>query len=79
MSGRGRIVSWASLVQDYYRSVLPTPYDTILVELEEGVLFTSNPLGFAAADVEAGMAVSLAFIDCVDDAGPFRLPVFARA
>jgi uncharacterized OB-fold protein len=79
MSGRGRIVSWATFVQDYYGGVLPVPYDTILVELEEGVLFTSNPLGFGAADIAAGMAVRLAFIDCEDDAGAFSLPVFARA
>jgi uncharacterized OB-fold protein len=79
MSGRGRITSWATFVQDYYGGLLPIPYDTILVELEEGVLFTSDPLGFTAEEIEAGMAVSLAFIDCEDDAGPFRLPVFERA
>jgi uncharacterized OB-fold protein len=78
MSGRGRIVSWASFVQDYYAGVLPIPYDTILVELEEGVLFTSNPLGFGAVAIEAGMAVTLAFIDCEDGAGRFRLPVFEK-
>lgn len=79
MSGRGRVISWATFVQDYYGGTLPVPYDTILVELEEGVLFTSNPLGFGLDDVWSGMAVSLAFIDCEDDAGRFRLPVFARA
>jgi uncharacterized OB-fold protein len=79
MSGRGRIVSWVTFVQDYYGGLLPTPYDAILVELEEGVLFTSNPLGFTADETEADMAVSLAFIDCEDDAGPFRLPVFEKA
>jgi uncharacterized OB-fold protein len=79
MSGRGRIVSWATFVQDYYAGLLTTPYDTILVELEEGVLFTSDPLGFTADGIEAGMAVKLAFIDCEDAAGPFRLPVFERA
>ena len=78
MSGRGRIVSWATFVQDYYGGVLPIPYDTILVELAEGVLFTSNPLGFGVNDIEAGMAVRLAFIDCEDDAGLFRLPVFEK-
>jgi uncharacterized OB-fold protein len=79
MSGRGRIVSWATFVQAYYGGVLPIPYDTILVELEEGVLFTSNPLGFGARQIEAGMAVRLAFITCEDDAGTFRLPVFEKA
>jgi len=78
MSGRGQIISWATFVQDYYGGVLPIPYDTILVELEEGVLFTSNPLGFSVERIEAGMAVRLAFIDCEDDAGAFRLPVFEK-
>ncbi len=79
MSGRGRIISWATFVQDYYGGLLPIPYDTILVELDEGVLFTSNPLGFGAEEITAGMAVALSFIDCEDKAGPFRLPVFGRA
>ena len=79
MSGRGQIVSWATFVQDYYAGLLPIPYDTILVELEEGVLFTSNPLGFGVEGIEAGLKVRLAFIDCEDDAGSFRLPVFEKA
>ena len=54
MSGRGRIVSWATFVQDYYAGLLTTPYDTILVELEEGVLFTSNPLGFTGRECVSG-------------------------
>src|SRR5689334_2056357 len=79
MSGRGRIVSWSTFHYDYYGGLLAIPYDTILVELEEGPLFTGNPLGFAAKDVVDGMAVTVAFIDAEDEAGPFRLPVFARA
>jgi uncharacterized OB-fold protein len=78
MSGRGRIISWATFYQDYYAGLLATPYDTILVELEEGPLFTSDPLGFGEAEIEFGMAVTLAFLDCEDDAGRFRLPVFER-
>ena len=79
LSGRGRIVSWATFVQDYYRGVLPVPYDTILVELEEGPLFLSNPLGFTDADIVPGMPVEVAFLPCEDEAGPFELPVFRAA
>jgi uncharacterized OB-fold protein len=79
MSGRGTVVSWCAFHQDYYRGMLPVPYDCVLVELEEGVLFMSNPLGFGYDDVVPGMAVKLAFIDAEDGAGAFRLPVFERA
>jgi uncharacterized OB-fold protein len=79
MSGRGRVVSWCSFERDYYGGVLPLPWDTILVELEEGPLFLSNPEGFSLKELEPGMPVAVDFLDCEDDAGPFRLPVFRRA
>jgi uncharacterized protein len=78
MSGRGTVVSWCAFHQDYYRGMLPVPYDCVLVELEEGVLFMSNPLGFGYDDVVPGMAVKLAWVDAEDEAGRFRLPVFER-
>jgi uncharacterized OB-fold protein len=76
MSGRGTIASWSTFVRPYYRDVLPVPWDTILVELEEGPLFVSNPLGFTNDDIRVGMPVRVAFIDCEDRTGPFKLPVF---
>lgn len=78
MSGRGRVVSWCTFERDYYGGLLPIPWDTILVELEEGPLFLSNPQGFSWPDVKYGMEVRLAFIACEDSAGPFSLPVFER-
>ncbi len=79
MSGAGKIVSWCTFVQDYYKGVLPVPYDTILVELDEGALFVSNPNDFSVQDIAVGMPVKLAFVDCEDTAGPFKLPVFDKA
>jgi len=79
LSGKGRIVSWGTFHQDYYRGALPVPYDCVLVELAEGPLFLSNPEGFGAAEIGFGMAVVVDFIDAADAAGPFRLPVFRRA
>lgn len=79
MSGRGRIVSWSTFVQDYYQGRLPVPYDTLLVELEEGVMFISNPHGFTEAEIVPDMPVEVRFIPCEDSAGPFSLPVFAKA
>jgi len=78
MSGRGRLVSWCTFHQRYYEE-LETPYDTILVELEEGPLFVSNPSGFSNDAAFFDMPVKVAFADCEDDAGAFRLPVFEPA
>jgi hypothetical protein len=58
--------------------VLPLPYDTILVELEEGQLFIADPLGFTIEDLSPDMPVRLAFIAAEDSTGPFMLPVFER-
>lgn len=79
MSGRGKVVSWSTFQQDYYGGIIPVPYDTILVELEEGPLFLSNPQGFSWPDLSPDLPVKLAFIDAEDSAGAFRLPVFERS
>jgi uncharacterized OB-fold protein len=78
LSGRGKVVSWSTFHQDYYRGVMPVPHDTILIELEEGPLFISNPQGFGWQDLSPGMPVTVAFIEAEDSAGAFRLPVFRR-
>jgi hypothetical protein len=76
LSGRGKVISWATFERDYYQGVLPVPYDTILIALEEGPLFISNPLGFGWQDITPDLPVQVIFIDAQDKAGPFRLPVF---
>ena len=63
---------------DYYNGLLPIPWETILVELEEGPLFISNPKGFTWQDIDVNMPVKLAFMACEDSAGPFSLPIFER-
>ncbi len=79
MSGRGNVISWCTFEYDYYRGALPLPYETILVELEEGVLFIGNPLGYTVSDIAFSMPVKLAFLASEDSAGPFQLPVFEKA
>lgn len=79
LSGRGKLVSWCSFERDYYNGLLPLPWDTVLVELDEGALFISNPLGFTNAEFAPDLPVKVAFVDCEDASGPFRLPVFERA
>lgn len=77
MSGSGKVISWCIFERRYYEQ-LPVPWHTILVELEEGPLFISNPHGFEDRDMRWEMPVRVVFVDCEDDAGPFRLPVFTR-
>ncbi|MDT0509876.1 zinc ribbon domain-containing protein [Novosphingobium sp. MMS21-SN21R] len=79
MCGKGKVVSWCSFVQDYYRGVMPVPYDTIMVELEEGPIFLSNPADFSYDDITFEMPVEVTFVDAEDAAGPFSLPVFRKA
>jgi uncharacterized OB-fold protein len=78
LSGNGRVVSWCTFERRYYAE-LDVPWDAILVELDEGPLFISNPSGFTNEELVHGMRVRVAFIDCEDDVGPFRLPVFEEA
>lgn len=78
MSGHGTILSWCTFERDYYYGTLPIPWDTIVVELEEGPAFVSNPKGFSWRETRVGMPVKLAFIDCEDRAGTYRMPVFER-
>lgn len=79
LSGRGKVISWATFERDYYQGALPVPWDTIMVELEEGPLFISNPRGFTWSDITPAMPVRVVFIDAEDHAGPFHLPVFEKA
>lgn len=78
MSGRGTVTAWTTFERDYYAGMFPIPWDTILVELEEGPLFLSNPIDFTWREIRIGMPVLLAFIECEDSQGEFRLPVFQR-
>jgi uncharacterized OB-fold protein len=79
MSGRGKVVSWCTFERDYYEGLFPLPWDTILVELEEGPMFVSNPQDFTWRDITPDMPVELVFIECEDPTGSFRLPIFAKA
>jgi uncharacterized OB-fold protein len=78
MSGRGKVLSGCTFERAYYPE-LPVPWDCILVELEEGPLFLSNPSGFTHHEITKDMPVKVAFLDCEDAFGAFRLPVFERA
>lgn len=77
LSGRGKVVSWCTFERSYYPEI-EVPWDAILVELDEGPLFISNPAGFTNEELTPNAPVAVAFVDCEDDAGSFRLPVFEK-
>ncbi|MBV1917167.1 MAG: OB-fold domain-containing protein [Sphingomonadaceae bacterium] len=79
VSGKGKLVSWCTFEQSYYGDLLPVPWDTIIVELDEGPWFISNPKGFTNAEAKLGMALKVSFLDCEDQHGAFALPVFEPA
>jgi hypothetical protein len=78
VAGTGELVTWATFDHQYHGEI-PVPWDTILVELDEGPLFLSNPVGFSRDMMTPAMRVEVDFIECDDDAGSFRLPVFRAA
>ena len=46
----------------------------ILVELEEGPWFISNPQDIPEEEIDGGLAVEVTFVDCEDETGAFKLP-----
>ena len=46
---------------------------------EEGAMFISNPQDFTWQEARVGMPLKVAFRDCEDSGGSFRLPVFTPA
>jgi uncharacterized OB-fold protein len=75
VSGRATVRSSCVFEREYFPECT-TPWPVIVVELDEGPLFVSNPHDVAVDDLVEGSRVEVAFIDCADDAGAFRLPVF---
>ena len=78
LSGRAMLVSWCRFHQDYYKGLIAVPYDTILVRLEEGPLFISNPQRLDPAAMRPDLPLKVTFVDAEDHAGRFRLPVFTQ-
>lgn len=78
MSGRGKLVSWSAFERDYYAGLMPLPYSNVIIELDEGSLFLSNPRDLTWRELEPGMPMKVAFIECEDSAGIFNLPVFEK-
>lgn len=75
LSGEGTVISWVIFHRSYFPEY-PAPYAVIAVELDEGPLFISNPVGMETSDLHDGLRVTLAWADAHDRFGDYNLPVF---
>jgi len=75
ISGRGRVLTYCTFERAYYPEC-PPPWVVILVELDEGPWFVSNPRNIAPEQLREGLPVQATLIECEDVHGRFALPVF---
>jgi uncharacterized protein len=73
--GRGKLLSWTTFHRTYFPEY-PAPHTSIVLELEEGPLFVSYPVGLDVASLREGMVLSLQWTDGEDKFGAYNLPVF---
>lgn len=73
-NGRGRIYSYVITVQPIHPGLVgKVPLATVRVQLEEGVLFTSNVVGCAPDEIRIDMPVEVVFEDVTQE---ITLPKF---
>ncbi len=75
MKGRGKVLSWTTLHRAYFPEY-PAPHTSMVLELDEGPLFVSYPVGIDAATLREGMVLTLQWTDGEDKFGQYHLPVF---
>lgn len=73
-SGRGRVFTYSVIHRS--NGTTPTPYICAVIELEEGVLFTSTLRGVEEGGIRIGMPVEVGFEDAGTD---LVLPFFKPA
>lgn len=78
VSGRGTLLSWVIYRRPYF-SEYPAPHTVIMVELDEGPLFVTQPFEIEADELRDGLAMELAWLDGEDRFGEYQLPVFRPA
>lgn len=77
MAGTATILGHTTFIRQYYPEC-PPPWHCILVELDEGPAFVTNPLDrdISEDELKAGTRVKVAFVDAEDSAGPFKMPLW---
>jgi len=74
VSGRGTVYTFAIVTQGLHPHwVDQTPYNVVLVELEEGVRIVSNLVDCPNESIQIGMPVTVTFEDVSDE---ISLPLF---
>lgn len=75
VGGRGKVLSWTTFRRGYFPEY-PAPHTCIVLELDEGPLFVSYPVGIEAGALREGMMLALRWTDGEDRFGAYNLPVF---
>ena len=75
LTGRGKVLSWTTFHRTYFPEY-PAPHTAMVLELDEGPLFVSYPVGIDAAQLHVGMVLTLQWTDGEDQFGHYHLPVF---
>jgi len=78
VSGRGSVLSWITYRRQYF-SEYPSGHRVVTLELEEGPLFISIPVGLGDNELRDGMPMELAWEESIDRFGEYNLPVFKPA
>lgn len=74
MSGFGKVVSWVVFHQNYYPgTTFAVPYNTAIVELDEGPRLISNLVEIENSEIVIGMPVEVLFKYLDEE---FKLPQF---
>jgi uncharacterized OB-fold protein len=75
LSGSGKVISWTTFHRGYFPEY-PAPHTALVLELDEGPLFVSYPVGIGPAELAEGMRLELRWEDGEDRHGEYFLPVF---
>jgi hypothetical protein len=78
VSGAGSLLSWTTFHRGYFPEY-PPPHTTVVLELDEGPLFVSYPVGIEPSQLAEGMRLELRWEDAEDKFGEYNLPVFGPA
>ena len=78
VSGRGALLSWVIYRRGYFPEY-PAPHTVLMVELDEGPLFVTQPVDIETHGLRDGLAMELSWLDGEDQFGAYQLPVFGPA
>jgi uncharacterized OB-fold protein len=76
LSGVAKVLSWTMFHRGYFLEYSP-PHTVVALELAEGPLFISCPVGIEPDELR-GMTLTLRWADASDRFGEYNLPVFGR-